>query len=53
MSSKKNFMTQAAASRIQSHSDRTGTNQGFKSRAQSAADSRASRSGPNGGGEKE
>jgi hypothetical protein len=30
-------MTPAAASRIQSHADRTGTNQGFKGRAQSSA----------------
>ena len=30
-------MTPKDASRIQSNSDRTGTNQGFKSRAQSAA----------------
>ena len=29
-------MTPDAASRIQSHADRTGTNQGFKGRAQSA-----------------
>jgi hypothetical protein len=35
--SKKSGMTAKAASRIQSHSDRTGTNQGFKARAQSAA----------------
>lgn len=33
----KKGMTQEAASRIQSHADRTGTNQGFKERAQSAA----------------
>jgi len=30
-------MSSKAASRIQSHSDRSGKNQGFKSRAQSAA----------------
>ena len=30
-------MTPSAASRIQSHADRTGTNQGFKGRAQSGA----------------
>ncbi|MFZ0184828.1 MAG: hypothetical protein WAL88_08355 [Nitrosotalea sp.] len=30
-------MTPAAAARIQSHADKTGTNQGFKARAQSAA----------------
>ena len=33
----KEEMTQEDASRIQSHADRTGTNQGFKKRAQSAA----------------
>ncbi|KAI9020726.1 hypothetical protein CLU79DRAFT_836087 [Phycomyces nitens] len=31
------------ASRIQSHADRTGTNQDFKSRAQSAADKNANK----------
>lgn len=31
-------MTPSAASRIQSHADKSGTNQDFKSRAQSAAD---------------
>ncbi len=31
-------MTKEAASRIQSHADRTGQNKGFASRAQSAAD---------------
>ena len=30
-------MTAEAARRIQSHADRTGTNQGFKARAMSAA----------------
>jgi len=30
-------MTQKDASRIQSNADKTGTNQGFKSRAQSSA----------------
>lgn len=35
--SKKSGMTPEAASRIQSHADRTGTNQGFKARAQTAA----------------
>jgi len=34
---KKNSMTAEAAARIQSHADRTGTNQEFKARAQSAA----------------
>lgn len=35
--SKKSGMTAKAASRIQSNADRTGTNQGFKARAQSSA----------------
>ena len=35
--SKKSGMTGKTASRIQSNADRTGTNQGFKARAQSAA----------------
>lgn len=35
--SKKGSMTQKAAERIQSHADSTGTNKGFKSRAQSTA----------------
>jgi len=30
-------MTKEAASRIQANADKTGTNQGFKARAQSAA----------------
>ena len=34
----KNKMTRKAAKRIQSHADRTGKNQGFKSRAQSSAE---------------
>lgn len=34
---KKTPMTPDAASRIQSHADRTGKNQGFKGRAQSGA----------------
>lgn len=33
----KSGMTGKAAARIQSNADRTGTNQGFKARAQSAA----------------
>jgi hypothetical protein len=33
----KSQMTQKSASRIQSHADKTGTNQSYKSRAQSAA----------------
>ena len=34
--SSKSTMTPTDAARIQSHADRTGTNQGFKSRAQGA-----------------
>lgn len=34
---KNSSMNQKAASRVQAHADRTGTNQGFKARAQSAA----------------
>jgi hypothetical protein len=34
---KKGSMTSEASSRIQSNADKTGTNQGFKSRAMSAA----------------
>ena len=34
----KEWMTQEAAGRIQSHADKTGRNQDFKARAQSAAD---------------
>lgn len=33
----KSQMTGKAAARIQAHADRSGTNQGFKARAQSAA----------------
>lgn len=33
----KKGMSQKAASRIQSHADKSGTNQGFKARAQKAA----------------
>ncbi len=33
----KGSMNQSAASRIQSHADKTGTNQNFKARAQRAA----------------
>ncbi len=33
----KEAMTKEAAARIQSHADKTGTNQDFKARAQSAA----------------
>jgi hypothetical protein len=36
----KSKMTAKAASRIQSHADRSGRNQGFKSRSQSAAASK-------------
>ena len=35
--SKKSGMTGKAASRIQSHADKTGTNAGFKARAQASA----------------
>ncbi|WP_406661896.1 hypothetical protein V7O66_05125 [Methanolobus sp. ZRKC3] len=35
--SKKSGMTAKDASRIQSHADKTGNNQGFKARAQSSA----------------
>ena len=47
---KKTKMTQSAARRIQSHADRNGTDQTFKSRAQSAAakNSNGSRSGSSG-----
>lgn len=46
-------MTPGAAARIQSHSDRTGTNQGFKSRAQSSAAKNSSQgSGSKSGGTK-
>jgi hypothetical protein len=38
-------MTQQDAARIQSHTDRTGKNPSFKSRAQSVADSRAVKPG--------
>jgi len=34
----KSKMTSKAARRIQSHADKSGRNQGFKSRAQSASD---------------
>ena len=37
MAKSKTPMTPKDASRIQSHSDRTGSNKGFKSRAQSSA----------------
>lgn len=37
MAKNKTPMTPAAAKRIQSHADRTRSNQGFKARAQSAA----------------
>lgn len=38
---KKTEMDKKSAARIQSHADRTGTNQDFKARAQSSADKRA------------
>ncbi|WP_342676908.1 hypothetical protein [Methanofollis sp. UBA420] len=34
---KNTAMNQKAAARVQSHADRSGTNQGFKARAQAAA----------------
>jgi len=37
----KGSMNKAAAARIQSHADKSGTNQGFKARAQSAASGNA------------
>jgi len=39
ISKKGSSMSREAASRIQSHADKSGTNQGFKARAQSAAES--------------
>ena len=42
-------MTPAAASRIQSHADRTGTNQDFKGRAQAAGESNKGAGAPSGG----
>ena len=44
----KSTMTPKAASRIQSHADASGTNQSFKSRAQSAAAKSTSTSGKGG-----
>ena len=38
-------MTPSAASRIQSQADKSGTNQGFKSRAQSASSKNSSDAG--------
>ncbi|KAF9519160.1 hypothetical protein BS47DRAFT_1388300 [Hydnum rufescens UP504] len=49
-------MSQKAASRIQSTADKTGTNQGFKARAQSAGDRNANAGGgapPAGGAAKQ
>lgn len=40
-------MTKKAARRIQSHADRTGTNQSWKARAMSAAAKNARKSGGN------
>ncbi|GEM_PF-3356627 len=37
----KKGMSKGEAQRIQSHADRTGTNQGFKARAMSAANKKA------------
>lgn len=42
-------MTPADASRIQSHADRTGTNQDFKSRSQAAAAKNSTEEGTAGG----
>lgn len=52
MSENKTPMTKSDASRIQSHADRTGTNDGFKGRAQSAADKSANQGKGSGGGGK-
>ncbi len=43
--STKTPMTPSAASRIQSHADKSGTNQGFKSRSQRAASKNSSGGG--------
>lgn len=43
-------MTKEAAERIQSHADRTDSNEGFKRRAQRAADRNAQESGGASGG---
>lgn len=45
---KKTPMTPEAARRVQSHADKTGTNQDFKARAQSAADKGAAKGGAGG-----
>lgn len=42
-------MTQEDAARIQSHADKTGTNQDFKQRAQSAGDKHAAGPAPESG----
>ena len=47
-SGSKSPMTPKAASRIQSHADRSGTNRGFKGRAQSAASKSTSSAGKGG-----
>ncbi|KAF8551197.1 hypothetical protein OG21DRAFT_1487178 [Imleria badia] len=54
MPNKKTPMDKTAAARIQAHSDKTGTNQDFKARAQSTADRReyAQTSGGDGGAPK-
>ncbi|KAI9247435.1 hypothetical protein BDA99DRAFT_576288 [Phascolomyces articulosus] len=49
----KHPMTQSDAARIQSHADKTGTNQDFKSRAQSTADSRANQESKNRSGQRQ
>ena len=45
-------MTPSDASRIQSHADRTGTNQGFKGRAQAAGEANKGGGSSKGGGKK-
>lgn len=52
MSENKTPMTKSDAGRIQSHADRTGTNEGFKERAQSSADRNANQGKGSGGGGK-
>ncbi len=44
-------MTPEDAARIQSHADKSGTNQDFKARAQSAADKNAAQKGQQDGGQ--
>ena len=47
--SKKTPMTQPAASRIQSHADKSGKNSGFKARASKAAASNSGKGGAKSG----